>query len=267
MASDSRLLIAVAGEDHAHRVLAMRLVDAVVLERADGGWPARDELAHFRVWCGWRDDPNDAEERCFYPIFGLVEDLREVTPKRFFRTNRIGDEPAGEALWFISLYQLFALRSPRPDLLIGMRDASDRGLERQAERACDYLRDTLGAEMTVVFGLPYRDAEAWFVAGLGGVPEGRRAMAKRTLQFDPIAQPHRLTSEPNTAVTDAKRVLRFLLGEGAEVSDARSVAISVDDLDELADRTLDDLTRLERAVESGLAGFVTRLRSAPLEKR
>ena len=45
MVSSERSVVAVAGEDHAHRVLAMRLLDAALLERgAKLGWPDQDQL-------------------------------------------------------------------------------------------------------------------------------------------------------------------------------------------------------------------------------
>jgi hypothetical protein len=260
--ADSRILVAIAGEDQAHRVLAMRLLDEVLLERAAGDWPEREQLDQARVWCGWLELPDAPESERYYQFKTLDEDLRRQMP-RFFRVTRIDDQPAGEATWFISLYQLFALRQPRPDALIGMVDTDDPDLHQAADRAIHYVKERLGSPMVLAFGLPYRDAEAWFVAGLVDVP-ARLAEARRELHFDPQREPDRLTSQPNAALTDAKRVLRFLLGEGATLQEAPSVAAP--DPEGLAVRTLRDLPLLERAEATGLARFVARLRSglAPL---
>ncbi|MEQ1567976.1 MAG: hypothetical protein ABMA64_20220 [Myxococcota bacterium] len=248
MPLDGRALIAVAGEDEAHRVLATALVDAVILERATGRWPERDEVDHARTYCGF------AESSGFYRFQQLDSDLRERWPKKFFRVTRVEDQPAGEATWFITLYQLFSLRSAPPDVLVGLRDVDDKSLVAAADRARRYI-ETLEPKMVVVFGLPYRDAEAWFVAGL---TSDRLDEARQELGFDPTAEPHRLTSQPNGAKTDAKRVLRFLLGEGESLAGAPSRAAP--DLDSLAERTLGDLARLERAEATGLASFIEQLR-------
>jgi hypothetical protein len=260
MAPDSRVLIAIAGEDQAHRVLATRLLDRVLLERAAGGWPSQAELDHCRVVCGWRDAEHQPEHDRYYKFQSLKDDLQAQLGRRFFQTPRIDGEPAGKALWFIQLYRLFALRQPRPHVLIGVRDTSDASLDEAAERAKHYIRQTLGSEMIVVFALPFQDAEAWFIAGLTAATT-RRDDARKQLNFDPIAEAHKLTAQPNTAETDAKRVLRFLLGEGRTLREAHSVALPGPDLDALAERTLTDLALLGQAERTGLARFLATLRT------
>ncbi len=267
MAPDSRILVAIAGEDQAHRILATRLLDGVLLERAGGGWPSRDELDHCRVWCGWRDADDLPEHERFYKSKSLDDDLKErlaelqkPPARRFFQVGRIDGEPGGKALWFIRLYQLFALRQPRPHVLICVCDTSDASLHEAAERARHYIQKTLGSEMIVVFALPFRNAEAWFIAGLTDVPT-RRDVATKELDFDPVAEPHKLTAQPKTADTDAKRVLRFLLGEGSTLRESHSVALPGLELDALAERTLTDLALLGQAGCTGLARFLATLRA------
>jgi hypothetical protein len=261
MEPDRRILIAVAGEDQAHRVLATALIDEVVLERASGGWPEREQLCQARVFCGWHHSSDAPEPEQYYQFKTLTDDLRAQMGRPFFGVPRIGDQPAGEATWFIRLFQLFALRNPQPHALIGMCDTNDPKRWKEADRAIAHIRDQLHSPMVVIFGLAYRDAEAWFVAGLDSP---RTADARAALGFDPHAEPHRLTAEPNTALTDAKRVLRFLLGEGRTLQEAHSVAAP--EPMALAERTLRDLGRLDRAEHTGLASFLARLRSevAPL---
>jgi hypothetical protein len=258
--ADSRLRIAIACEDQAHRVLATSLIDSAILERARGGWPEPAELSQCRIYCGL-NVPSDAPMYDhYYPFFTLEADLRAHFGKKPFRVNRIGDQPANQATWFISLYQLFALAQPRPDILVGMRDTNDLRLRGDAERACRYIIDTHGSVMIVVFGLIYQDAEAWFVAGLTDVA-ARIAQAKQELHFDPCAEPERLTAQPNSALTDAKRVLRFLLGDTPTLAATPSIALSGVEADALAERTLRDLDVLARAASTGLGEFIASLRT------
>lgn len=258
--ADSRIRIAIAGEDQAHRVLATRLIDAAILERADGGWPEPGELSQCRIYCGLCVPPDAPPYEHYYPFFTLDADLRVHFGKKPFRVTRIGDQPAREATWFISLYQLFALTQPRPDILVGMRDTNDPRLRDDAERACRYIINTHGSAMTLVFGLIYRDAEAWFVAGLTDVAT-RIALAKQELSFDPCAEPERLTAQPNSALTDAKRVLRFLLSDAQTLAATPSIALSGLEADALAERSLRDLDVLARAVSTGLGEFIASLRT------
>ena len=257
---DSRIRIAIAGEDQAHRVLATRLIDAAILERADGGWPEPAELSQCRIYCGLCVPPDAPTCDHYYPFFTLDADLRAQLGKKPFRVNRIGDQPANQATWFISLYQIFALAQPRPEVLVGMRDTNDPRLRDDAERACHYIINTLGSAMTLSFGLIYRDAEAWFVAGLTDVA-ARIALAKQQLCFDPCAEPERLTAQPNSALTDAKRVLRFLLSDTPTLAATPSIALSGPEAEALAERTLGDLDVLARAASTGLGEFIASLRT------
>lgn len=257
--ADTRIRIAIACEDQAHRVLATNLIDAAILERAAGGWPECAELSQCRIYCGLRVLPDAPAYKHYYPFFTLDADLRAHFGKQPFRVNRIGDQPANQATWFISLYQLFALAKPPPDILVGMRDTNDPRLRDDAERACRYIIDTHGSAMTLVFGLIYRDAEAWFVAGLTDVA-ARIALAKQELHFDPCAKPEQLTAQPNSALTDAKRVLRFLLGDTPTLAATPSTALSGAEADALAERTLRDLNVLARAAATGLVEFIASLR-------
>jgi len=258
--ADSRVRIAIACEDQAHRVLATNLVDAAILERARGGWPEPSELSQCRIYCGLNVPPDAPAYEHYYPFFTLEADLRAHFGKKPFRVNRIGDQPANQATWFISLYQLFALAQPRPNILVGMRDTNDPRLHVDAERACRYIIDMHGSAMTLAFGLIYQDAEAWFIAGLTDVA-ARIALAKQDLSFDPCAEPERLTAQPNSALTDAKRVLRFLLGDTPTLAATPSIALSGPEADALAERTLRDLDVLARSTSTGLGEFIASLRT------
>lgn len=261
MASNQRPVVAVAGEDHAHRVLAMRLLDVVVLRRGQTvGWPEEDQLDQAREWRGLQDAPEGEEHTRFYVTKKVEEDLASVLGHRF-TLLRIGDEPAGPARPFVALYTLFAQRDPVPDALIGVADSqNDPDLPRHAERAAAYIRTRLQPKMAFAFGVPHRDAEGWFVAALTEADAPGRPDAVAALKFDPLREPERLTAQPNDALRDAKRVLRFLLGRGgATLSATPSGALSREEYEALADWTPEDLTRLSSYAACGLAAFLEEL--------
>lgn len=260
MAADARAVVVVAGEDHAHRVLAMRLLDLVLLERgAPTGWPDEEQLDQARVWAG----PEGADDReRFYRTNGLYDDFTRRCPQ-LRPTLRIGDQPAGHAGWFVDLYRLFASQEPAPDALIGVADSqNDAGHLDEARRAATYIRQVLTPKVAFAFGVPHCDAEGWFVAALtDGDAPGRQA-AKAELEFDPLEEPHRLTAQPNNAIRDAKRVLRFLLGRGGKTLQAtKTGALSCEEYEALADWTVSDLPRFTTYAGCGLAEFLSELRT------
>lgn len=258
---ETRATVAVAGEDHAHRVLATRLLDLALLARAAGGWPAQDELDQARVWCEL--DPSNMDERCFYRTKHLFDDLSKAAGRPLVRARLMGDKPPGQAIWFIELYQLFALRDPPIEALIALSDSdsdSDAEVQAAACAAVAYIRENLSPRFALAFGVPHCDAEGWFVAALtDGEAPGRHA-ATSELSFDPIAEPHRLTAQPNHAVRDAKRVLRFLLGRGGKTLRATATgALGWEEYEALAGWTTTDLPRLTSHEACGLRPFIAEL--------
>jgi hypothetical protein len=254
--ADARIAVAIAGEDHAHRVLAMRLLDCVLVARgASLGWPDKEELDQARRWVG-----SEKELECLYTTTTLYADLQKAAG-RPFQLHRIGDEPAGKAGWFVALYQLFALKSPAPALLIGLSDAqTDETLLLESKRAARYLRTTLKATMNVVFGVPLWDTECWFVAALTSAPNHQKA--QKELGFDPLGEPHRLTAQPNDSLKDAKRVLRFLIDKGGKsLKETKTGALSCEEYEELAE-AWSELERLKVFDRCGLKDFLMELQAA-----
>lgn len=111
----------------------------------------------------------------------------------------------------------------------------------------------------MILAVPHQDAEAWFVAGFR--PESKEERLRLTecqmiLGFDAPVEPHRLTAHPNDARTDAKRVLRILVFD-----ENASRPPALEELQDLCDRTLNDLGLLERrGAGCGLAAFLDALR-------
>ena len=219
-------------------------------------------MDHARIY-GGLDRQRSSEPGQFYCTTGLPEDIKRLErPSPLFRLRRIGDEPAGEAAWFISLYALFLAQPAPPDALIAVSDSQNRaGAQDAADRAARYIRDALAAPIPVAFGVPHCDAEGWFVAALTGGDPGHSA-ARQELNLDPLREPHRLTAQPNTAVRDAKRVLRFLIGAGrATLASTPTGALSCAEYEDLAEAwTAADLARLQAHDACGLAAFIQALR-------
>lgn len=98
----------------------------------------------------------------------------------------------------------------------------------------------------LVIGTPHRDAEAWIVAGLqaDGEIQPQRRKAARLLRFDPCLHPEKLTSAPNIADTDAKRVLGFLLSDEEQLQALESKPPPPDQHEELFARAFSDFPAL-----------------------
>ena len=98
----------------------------------------------------------------------------------------------------------------RPDAVFLVRDL-DR--QPQIRSGFEQVRNGYTWSFPVLFAFPDPEIEAWEV--IGCEPDGRDGKRclqklKKQLSFDPCKQPHRLTSRPNDAPTDAKRVQKKL---------------------------------------------------------
>ena len=113
-------------------------------------------------------------------------------------------------------------------------------------------------------GTPHRDAEAWFMAllDLSTKESLRNRKATKTLNFDPTRHPERLTSCPNDKITDAKRVVRYvLLQEGRTLTQGRpqSRPPTPDEADTLSRRLASDLDNLNGFKGCELTSFLQEL--------
>jgi hypothetical protein len=215
MASDSRFHIAIAGEDQGHRLIAIYLADAAILARSEAlrGWIEVENLDSARVYRGLTEaDP-------YYRHSALQADHDARFGKRWFSIPRIDDEPAGNAWWFVQLYQIMATQERRPDALIALRDSDgDAALATHVERALRHI-ERLPSSFPVVFGLPHETVEGWYIA-IGDFPPERMSQANRDLSFDPSAEPHRLTHAAKQNSRNAKRVLHYLVGDAGSLREA-----------------------------------------------
>lgn len=211
----SDFLIGIACEDRGHFTVITRLVDDALVERhswLDG------VVESCRRWRGVHDhedwykyDPADARDLRPITIDGRVVSIH----------GYIGGERLKlEAGMWRRVLMLFARLRPRPDVVVLARDMDGR-MERRS--GLEQVRAGIRWPFAVVAATPDPEIEAWRVAGF--VSRNRKegdlltALCKE-LSFDPTTESHRLTSHPNDATTDAKRVLARLCGGETERLDA-----------------------------------------------
>lgn len=201
-----------AREDRAHDTLVKTLARRVVLEGAS--WDIAPALDHMWSWAG----PKGEAE---FKITGKLE-VRGPGGRPLRLHGKIAGEPlAPEARMYRRLLHAFDQASPRPQLVILARDADRRARERR--RGFEQVATGLAWSFPIILAMPEPESEAWFLCGFEASSDTERdelAALRAALNFDPITQPHRLTSAPASADTDAKRVLAVLVGDDLDRRDA-----------------------------------------------
>jgi len=204
-------LIAFAGEDENHFRVVTALVDDALVTTID--W-VRDALDGCRTWRGlhgaerwYKYAPDDAYDLRPVTIGGVT-----IKPQ-----GRIAGEPLKpEASMWRKVLLLFCHRDPRPDVVVLARDL-DGYPDRRAglEQVCTGL----SWPFAIVAATPEPEIEGWIVSGFVPRNEAEQRQLEQLrgeLSFDPTLHSHRLTSHPNDASTDAKRVLRRLCNDDPE---------------------------------------------------
>lgn len=255
--SDGRAPFYVVGEDEVHRALAMALTDASITMLAheqDFDWL---EAGSTRRWSAWEEHAAVLEGRRFSRLKDAPSEFR-------FHPILDGQRvpPGVKDLRNAILHT--AKAEPRPALIILLKDTDgDQELPVAARQVAAWAAKQEGLP-PIVIGTPAPEAEAWLLArrALSPTQQRRREKARRALGFDPTSEPERLTSRPNTARTDCKRVLRFILleeGEALRVGHPSSSPPSNDEPDRLARELAAELGQLGDRVGCGLATFLTEL--------
>jgi hypothetical protein len=204
-------LIGFAGEDENHVRVVTTLVDDALATSID--W-VRDVLESCRTWRGLH-----GEERWHKYTLDEAYDLRPVTVGgvTIKPQGRIAGEPLkAEASMWRKVLLRFCHRDPRPDIVVLARDL-DGHPDRRA--GLDQVCAGLSWPFPIVAATPEPEIEGWIVSGF--VPRdddehGRLDQLRRELSLDPTLHSHRLTSHPNDASTDAKRVLSRLCNSDPE---------------------------------------------------
>jgi hypothetical protein len=204
-------VIGVVGEDEGHFRVVTALVDDALIASVD--W-VRDVLDSCRAWRGLHGDqrwykyaPDDARDLRPVTINGVT-----IKPQ-----GRIAGEPLKpEASMWRKALLLFCHVDPRPDIVVLARDLDGYPDRRDG---IDQVRDGLQWPFKVMAATPDPEIEGWLVSGFvpsNDAEQTRLELVRRALAFDPTLQSHRLTSHPNTATTDAKRVLSRLCDDHHE---------------------------------------------------
>jgi len=232
----STLVIGLVCEDHGHFSAVTRLVDAALV--AGHAW-LDGILEDCRKWRGLADDepwykydPADAND-----LRPIVLDGRRVAPH-----GHIGGVPLKpEAGMWRRALMLLCDREPRPDVVVLARDLDGYPERREG---IDQVVANLPWPFKITVAAPQPEIEAWFVSGFvptDAAEKQRLADLSRDLSFDPTLRSERLTSHPNDATTDAKRVLSRLCGDAVE----------------RRERCLDDRALLrQRGAANGLSAFL-----------
>ncbi|MEX1367176.1 MAG: hypothetical protein AB1Z98_28875 [Nannocystaceae bacterium] len=231
------MIVGIACEDRGHFDAVTYLVDGALLREHD--W-LDGIIDSCRSWRGL-----DETERWYKYDRRDAHDLRPLVLEdgsRISRHGRIrGEVLEPEASMWRKVLMLFCHRTPRPELVLLVRDMD--GYDDRKDGMLQ-VRDGISWPFGIVIAAPGPEIEAWYVAGF--VPrdeQEHRALAQQraALSFDPTLASHRLTSHPNDAAKDAKRVLEALCGSNVE----------------RRHRCLDDPGLLrERGVGNGAAAFL-----------
>lgn len=270
MSAKPKVVVAVVGEDRVHHALAVALFDAILLELPDVRKARLKDAASVRDWAPVVAGPADA---LFYDSH-----RDDPLPGPRHRENRARGYIHGKpvqpgAAKLRRLYLLHAYQPQPPDLVVILQDTDNdpRLLDGAAQVAALAKDDWERASPTrkpprLVIGLPHRDAEGWFFAApVPADAAARLQTAKKVLNFDPSVQPERLTSRPNHAPADAKRVVRFvLLNDGSTIGEGTPASRppDPDEAAELAGRVASDLKRLSSFEKCNMAPFIRELRAA-----
>lgn len=197
--------LVVVCEDEGHVRVTTTIADKALSEVE--GWVA-DSLEHLRRWQGlteearwYKYDPEDAEK-----LMPVVVDGVRITG-----AGHIGGEPLKpEASMWRKALMLCADMSPRPDVVLLVRDLDGYPARRDG---MTQVVDGIRWPFKVVMATPEPEIEAWWVSGFhpeDAMEEERLRTLTEDLSFNPTTASHRLTSHPNDAPTDAKRVLAAL---------------------------------------------------------
>ena len=203
--------VVVICEDEAHFRVVSALIDTRTLATFE--W-LRGILDNVRSWRAEPGRPDRRYMKCGGQASRWSEPLVRLDDGTVIRLHgHIAGRPLlPEANMWREALAFAARQRPLPAAVVLVRD-----LDGYSDRRLGMLqvRDNLPwpPAMPIVIATPNPEIEAWIVAGFvpADSPEQQRlSELSRVLCFDPTIDSHRLTSHPNTAETDAKRVLEVL---------------------------------------------------------
>ena len=208
------ILLGLACEDEGHYLAITRLVDDALVRRHD--WLMQETVEYCRTWRGYTEGTRWS--KCTRDDDGPRVVKIDGRPVRLHGPIDGKSLAAGARMWRYVL-SYFVQLVPRPDVVVLAQDGDGRQQERV--QGLDQVRHAkdLRWPFAIVSAVPEPEIEAWHVAGFEPVNDAERtalAQVRADLSFDPRTESHRLTSQPNDADTDAKRVLARLCGGDAD---------------------------------------------------
>lgn len=261
--ADEGVCVYIVGEDEVHRALGMALIHALANRLAQQTGADWFEFSTAVRWSALEESDAVPEARRWTDIH------RDVAPPvRRRLMGHIQGRPVGPGAQKLRGKLVECARASRPARLVVLFHDTDgdsrllTGAQQVIEWAA--TQDDLPA---VVIGTPAPEAEAWFLLtdGLGPAQQARLDQARAMLNFDPTTEPERLTSKPPAKVTDAKRVVQYVLLEaGTRLAEGHpdSKAPTPERADALAERLAGNPERLVGFAACGIGPFLAALDQA-----
>jgi hypothetical protein len=235
------IAVGLVAEDNAHVLLVQTLAYRVAVEHVH--WLDAETLAVMCRWIGPRGHDD----------FKLPKDLEFSASGRKLRIHgKIGGEPLRpEAGMYRRILVAFEQLASVPEIVIIARDGDGRAEQRRS--GFHQVVEGQSWSFPVILAMPEPESEAWIICGFEPETDLERRRYEELLRggqlsFDPVREPHRLTSRPNDAPTDAKRVEKALMGSDG-TRRAACLAIPLAMLAQRGDkaglaRFIDDLRRI-----------------------
>lgn len=218
------------------------LADRVVLEEGPH-WLSAHMRDRMRTWTGLQSTEDFTQWR---EVKALARE-RDVGPLGHPKSGKSGGADLAQARKAIILHALMMDEEEAPVLLL----VRDTDTERQSQRDLEQARHQPKTPewLTVVVGVAHPKREAWVLNGFDpedADEEEALAQMKQELGCDPRLDAHTLTASSSGAKTNAKRVLRTLVGS--------------EDRERRCWEEADLATLWERGEETGLRAFLTEVK-------
>lgn len=253
----------IIGEDVGHAGVVSYLVRRTLREVAEAGgkdWFYDNLDAHVR-WVGLRDYSKELGQ--WVPGVRFSHRDRAHAAARSFPTAG-GRLPVVRGGWgskrepeaqFWRLVLIWAQEVEFDDEVQAIIIARDTDNDPSRLAGLQQAMSVVPGARPVLVAAPHRDLEGWLTLGYLPQDKGetkRLAEVVSSLDFDPTEHPERLTARPNSAVTDAKRVLNRLI----HGKDSKS-AIPAKALGPVLERCVPDRGRIDSHGQAcGIAAFV-----------
>jgi hypothetical protein len=206
-------------EDRINARTAAVLVDRVIEESdATPEWLrelwAAEQREHTRAWTHASGDLGERFDRGTY---SKLDHINAFCPGARALRRGVGAKAAtvSKAMLCVQLCEPDDSAAAAVIALDADEDPEDAAAMRRAFEAQRAQLEADGVRCALLLALAQPESEAWCVAAVDEHADNSATIAalRRELGFDPIRQPHELTSTSKTAKRDCKRVFEALLGD------------------------------------------------------